>query len=293
MTDHEREEPRINRGITMERLFKAALFCMAVAVLGMVCYAVAWPVAGKDSARHFRGDRDIVDESRVDAVSDSAKVGTGENVASQSPGAGSRNGKPRVMVQQAGESPGSYTKLGHGGAELPETADHIDDGGPWLMTRDNKTGMIWEVKSALPGLRFKGNTYTWYDPDPDSNGGQSGTQNGGCCDGSSCDTGSFLQAINEMEFGGFSDWRLPNVRELGSLVNSETYNPSIDTAWFPNTVPNGYWTSTTYVLDKDLAWVVPFYHGLVNYYGNKSRCFHVRAVRKDTGEAVAYMIPNK
>lgn len=276
----------------MERLFKAVMFCMAIAVLGMVFYAVAWPVAGKESARHSRGAGDSINEPRVDAVSESVQAGR-NNAASQTHGTGSSNGKPRVMVRQGGDSPGSYTKLGHGGAELPETADHIDDGGPWLMTRDNKTGLIWEVKSRLPGLRFKGNTYSWYDPDPSSNGGQSGTQNGGCCEGSPCDTASFIQAINKMEFGGFSDWRLPNVRELGSLVNSETYNPSINTAWFPNTVPNGYWTSTTYVLDKDLAWVVPFYHGLVNYYGNKSGCFHVRAVRKETDKTAAYMIPNK
>ncbi len=36
----------------------------------------------------------------------------------------------------------SYTKLGHGGVNLP------DDATSWTMVRDNVTGLVWEVKSS-------------------------------------------------------------------------------------------------------------------------------------------------
>ena len=98
--------------------------------------------------------------------------------------------------------PQSYTKLGHGGVALPDDAVHEDDGGPWIMTRDNVTGLTWELKTQEDGLRRRGNTYTWYDPDPDTNGGDAGTQDGGECTGSHCDTHSFVEALNEALFGG-------------------------------------------------------------------------------------------
>ncbi len=38
-----------------------------------------------------------------------------------------------------------YTKLGQGGTELPDDATQAQG---WLMTRDNETGLIWEVKTS-------------------------------------------------------------------------------------------------------------------------------------------------
>ncbi len=126
--------------------------------------------------------------------------------------------------------PRHYTKLGVGDVELPPDALHFDDGGPWVMTRDNVTGLIWEIKSRNPGLQYNRNAYTWYDPDDPA----PGTQNGGTCTGSDCDTYSYIQALNAQEVGGFSDWRMPTVQELASLVNAGVHNPAIDVGWFPN-----------------------------------------------------------
>lgn len=242
----------------MRRLLSmAALFGSLCVMLGMGCHALADP-AGNDAG-----------QSRE------------------------RSEKSGLWVSwnsvEETEAIGRYTKLGYGGSELPETAAHVDEGGPWIITRDNETGLIWEVKTATEGLRYRANTYTWFDPNPETNGGYDGTPNGGDCTGSACDTGSYIEALNVQKFGGFSDWRMPNVRELGSLVNTETYNPAIDTRWFPNTMSHGYWSSTTYVLDSTLAWVVPFYHGLVNHYGSKSGAYHVRAVRKENRSEVAFL----
>jgi hypothetical protein len=60
--------------------------------------------------------------------------------------------------------------------------------------------------------------------------------------------------------GGYSDWRLPNAKELQTIVKydvSPTGNPAIDTAFFPQ-IPSGakIWTSTTKAGAASSAWSV-------------------------------------
>ena len=171
----------------------------------------------------------------------------------------------------------SYTKLGYNGVELPDTATQ-DDG--WIMTRDNVTGFIWEIKTNKDGDKNyddphdADNTYTWYDSNPATNGGDAGTP------GDETDTEDFINELNADQFGGHSDWRIPTIKELSSLVNSDIPYPwtTIDTTWFPHTLPFDYWSSTTSVTCAVCEWLVKFNFGLANYYyRSDSRC--VRAVR--------------
>lgn len=74
-------------------------------------------------------------------------------------------------------------------------------------------------------------------------------------------------AINYCEnltLGGRSDWHLPNVNELQSLVDYGKNNPAIDDTYFPNT-QNITWTSTVSTLNADSAWQVFFTSGYVDY----------------------------
>lgn len=87
-----------------------------------------------------------------------------------------------------------------------------------------------------------------------------------------------LEYTENLTLAGYGDWRLPNRNELESIVDYQRWSPAIDTAYFPNTVPSWYWSSSTFAGSSNLAWVVGFYSGNVNYYG-KSGNLYVRAVR--------------
>jgi len=62
-------------------------------------------------------------------------------------------------------------------------------------------------------------------------------------------------------------WRLPNVKELSSIVDISRSNPAIDPVAFPATPSNGYWSASPYAGSAANAWVVNFGNGYVNHYG--------------------------
>ena len=106
-------------------------------------------------------------------------------------------------------------------------------------------------------------------------------QTGSSCSGSAStfNWSSAISTCEALNFAGYSDWRLPNMKELFSLIKFEgSSGPYIDTTYFPNTVSNYYWTSTTYLPTTTAAMYVNFNSGDVNYYFKTSN-FYVRCVR--------------
>ena len=77
---------------------------------------------------------------------------------------------------------------------------------------------------------------------------------------------------------GYDDWRLPNVKELLSIVSFANNNPAIDSAYFPNTSASSYWSSTQSSNGPNLAWYVNFDQG-VSFSVDKSNSYLVRCVR--------------
>lgn len=73
-------------------------------------------------------------------------------------------------------------------------------------------------------------------------------------------------------------WRLPNVKELSSIVDTDRQQPSIDLAVFPATPAYSYWSSSPYAGNADYAWGVNFYYGFVDP-GRRNDSTAVRLVR--------------
>lgn len=182
-----------------------------------------------------------------------------------------------------------YTKIANDGSVLPASATLGPNPTDWACTRDNVTGLIWEVKVDDPThLRHSGHTYTWYDTNAAVNGGYAGAVgNANTCantlGGQPCNTTNFRDVVNALtganRLCGASDWRLPTANELQSLVDYQAQFPAIDAAYFPNTSADSpYWSGESHASAAFEASYVHFCCG--DMYGNtKTAGVLVRLVR--------------
>src|SRR6266480_2000091 len=144
------------------------------------------------------------------------------------------------------------------------------DNGNGTVT-DLNTGLVWEKVSDDGTVHDKDNTYTW----------------------ANAFTGH-VATLNATSFAGHTDWRLPNVRELQSIVNYQSSSPMVSSAFKTNCAPGcpatgcsctasgNYWSSTSSVSSPSRAWFVSFRYGNVDAFsssGSKSVAAFVRAVR--------------
>ena len=83
-----------------------------------------------------------------------------------------------------------------------------------------------------------------------------------------------------LKIGGYTDWRLPHIDELMSIVNKNHYAPAIDTEAFPDTKSDYYWSNTSQKKDFTKVWLVFFYYGY-DYYYYKNNIGYCRCVRKN------------
>ena len=130
------------------------------------------------------------------------------------------------------------------------------DNGDGTMT-DNNTGLMWKRCS------------------------EADTQTSGCTGTHS--TSTWQGAINQCEglnYAGYTDWRLPNAKELWSITRLEPETaPYINQTAFPGTVSGNYWSSTTYPDYTTAALSVRFSHGCLSAYGKTDNYYYVRCVR--------------
>jgi hypothetical protein len=61
------------------------------------------------------------------------------------------------------------------------------------------------------------------------------------------------------------DWRLPNIRELQSLVDKTRIAPAISTVFLGTGQSIVYWSSSTYIKTKTKAWTVEFARGSTGF----------------------------
>lgn len=165
------------------------------------------------------------------------------------PGQDAENGRDATDPDDAdGKAGFSFTKLNGAGNPLPATATS------WACVRDNVTGLMWEVKTQDGSFRDAAETFNWYNPDPNTNGGDPGDE-GFACDPQSeiCNINQFVDEMNSIGLCGFSDWRAPSAAELVGLIDyGAPQNPAqaaIDLDYFPFTPRASYWSGTTSASD--------------------------------------------
>jgi len=84
----------------------------------------------------------------------------------------------------------------------------------------------------------------------------------------------FVHQMNFQQQYGFSDWRMPNRRELHSLLSYQSCKPSLPTGHpFEEVFPGWYWTS-----NPAYAWYIHM-AGARMFYGGKDQSFLVWPVR--------------
>ncbi len=136
-----------------------------------------------------------------------------------------------------------------------EGRTQLNAGNSWVMVEDMVTGLMWEVKTTDGSVHDRNNRYDWNEAKD-----------------------LFLGKLNSSRFGGYSDWRLPTVRELACLVDYGAFSPAVDTGFFPNTQNARYWTATVCAYNPRNAQAVDFQYGYDSQW-DQSSAYHVRAVR--------------
>ncbi len=141
------------------------------------------------------------------------------------------------------------------------------DNGNGTVT-DNNTGLVWEKLSMDGSVHDVSTTYPW--------------------------ANAFAQhvaTLNSTNFAGHTDWRMPNVKELESIMNYQNVDPTVSPAFNTNctsgctvltcsctTSSSGYWSSTTAASNPSTAGVLDTGGGGV-CLDSKSFLDNVRGVR--------------
>ena len=148
----------------------------------------------------------------------------------------------------------------------PTPAPRYVDNGNGTVT-DSTTSLVWEKLSDDGSIHDQDNTYNWANA-----------------------TAVKVAALNSAVFAGYSDWRVPTIEELQSIVNlaygNPTVSPVFNTSCAPGctvlncscTVSSVYWSSSTHASTPADAWIVFFYDGHT-FALTKTDNYYVRAVR--------------
>jgi Protein of unknown function (DUF1566) len=137
------------------------------------------------------------------------------------------------------------------GVAWPSPRFVVGTGATAACVTDNLTGLMWPSDADLPA-----GAQTWQ---------------------------VALNFANDLNLCGSTDWRLPNRKELRSLINHSLANnaATLNTLGFSNVQENYYWSSSSYAGDTTQAWIVLMSEGsvLAGAAGDKTNGYFVWPVR--------------
>jgi hypothetical protein len=129
--------------------------------------------------------------------------------------------------------------------ESGDFKNDLHDNGDGTIT-DRATGLMWQLDSAL-------NYTTW--------------------DGAK----AHIESLNEKEFAGYADWRLPTAAEFASLMEREkSSNGLYIDPIFSNRM--WFWTIDTRGADSGFVWTANFHYGII-FWLEVTQGHDVKAVR--------------
>lgn len=129
------------------------------------------------------------------------------------------------------------------------------------IVTDSSTGLMWSM----------------------CNLGETWNESSQSCDGSASDANwqNSLQQASNVEIAGYSDWRLPNLKELMSIIERQCTAPAANLNLFPTTKAEDYWSATPVFNQNsdNYVWAVQFDEG-TNFENDKDTTALTRVVRK-------------
>jgi hypothetical protein len=230
----------------------------------LVCYKARCP-------RPFPGDQQVTDQfgTRTLKRLKSSLLCT-PAVKGAAPAADQFRGLPatgQVSCWNTVGTPISCAGTRHDGdVQAGSSLAYVDNGDGTIT--DLNTGLTWEKKSDDDTIHDRDTLYSW-----------------------DAAFAVHVAGLNSASFGGHSDWRVPNAKELQSLVNYEFMNPAVSAAFNSGCLPGcsvltcsctmaaDHWTSTSKLDFPFNAWRVDFNEGLVRAGADKTFGNVVRAVR--------------
>ncbi|AUJ71233.1 Lcl C-terminal domain-containing protein [Pseudoalteromonas sp. NC201] len=97
---------------------------------------------------------------------------------------------------------------------------------------------------------------------------------------------NWVQALNAPKnnnLAGFTDWYLPNIKELSSIVETSCFYSSINQTVFPGTPSDAYWSSSPAAFPHRAVWVVDFQYGFDGLHAGGNHLY-VRLVRANAAQ---------
>ena len=87
-----------------------------------------------------------------------------------------------------------------------------------------------------------------------------------------------ISKLNRRKIGGYSNWRLPNIREIESITDMGSHSPALCNSHPFQNIGDGFWSSTTSVFEPSYAWILYTQDGAIGVGFKSLPEFYICAV---------------